>query len=123
MTTRIATLDDLNAVRDAALKDLAVRLGQGKTSVTVHLGSCGLAAGARDVMAGLAAEMESQGVQDVILRQAGCAGLCAQEPMVTVRDASGAEIRYGKLDQAKAREIVREHVASGRPVTKYMIRA
>jgi NADP-reducing hydrogenase subunit HndB len=87
------------------------------------MGTCGIAAGARGVIAAFMREMAASGVDDVTLRQAGCAGLCEQEPMITVRDASDTPYRYGLLDDAKVKTIVTEHLVGGKPVDALLIRS
>jgi (2Fe-2S) ferredoxin len=115
-------MNDLNALRDKARADLDLRSGAKEIGITVHMGTCGIAAGARDVVTQLVSELERMRVANVTLRQSGCAGLCDQEPMMTLTDKSGAIFRYGKLDTRKIGEIVQEHVLGGRPVTEYLIK-
>jgi len=122
MGKKIRSLEDLNAIRAGARADLDLRVGAKEVEVTVHMGTCGIAAGARDVLLALASELSGAGASNVLLKQAGCAGLCDREPMITVRDKSGAEYRYGKLDASKAREIVREHILGGKPVASLLIK-
>ena len=123
MTTKITNPQDLNAMRDRARGDIELRTGGQEVRMTVHMGTCGIAAGARDVLAALAAELGGAGARQVSLRQSGCAGLCEQEPMLTLVDAQGRQFRYGKLDAARVREIVRQHVMAGSPVVEFLIRA
>ena len=123
MTTKITNPQDLNAMRDRARGEIELRTGGKEVRMTVHMGTCGIAAGARDVRSALAAELGSAGARQVSLRQSGCAGLCEQEPMLTLVDAQGRQFRYGKLDAARVREIVRQHVVAGSPVVEFLIRA
>jgi NADP-reducing hydrogenase subunit HndB len=121
MGKRIASPEELKRLRDRFAAETALRAGPKDVQVTVHLGTCGIAAGARDVLLALAEELSQAGGEHVTLRQAGCAGLCEQEPMVTVTDRAGTPFRYGRLDRARVHEIVQEHVLAGRPVTAYLI--
>ncbi len=123
MAKRIASPEDLKSLRDHVQAELDLRAGPKAVVVTVHLGTCGIAAGARDVLMALADELGRAGAGDVTLRQAGCAGLCDQEPMITVKDRSGAEFRYGHLDRKKVREIVEGHLVGGQALTAYLIQA
>ena len=108
---------------DRAKASVELREGTKEIQVTVHMGTCGIAAGARGVIAAFMREMAASGVDDVTLRQAGCAGLCEQEPMITVRDASDTPYRYGLLDDAKVKTIVTEHLVGGKPVDALLIRS
>jgi len=118
---RIASLEDLKRVRDQARPAIEVRTGMKDIKITVHMGTCGIAAGAREVLTALASELEQAAVENVTLRQSGCLGLCSEEPMLTLADRSGREFRYGTLDASKVRRIVREHVIAGNPVVDCLI--
>lgn len=89
--------------------------------VTVHMGTCGIAAGAREVLMELADQLAKAGVESVMLTQSGCIGLCEQEPAMTVKDQAGKEYIYGKLDSRKVREIVRQHIIGGQPALEFII--
>lgn len=121
MDKKIKSPGDLQALRDRARAEIDVRSEKEGLEITVHMGTCGIAAGARDVLGQLAAALDEVGADDVVLRQAGCPGLCDQEPLITVTDTAGKEFRYGKLDRRKVHEIVREHVLGGKPVIDYIV--
>ena len=122
MTTRkIHSRQDLQELRDRLRNEIAVREGPQDFQITVHMSTCGIAAGARDVLTQLAAELEEAGIENVTLRHAGCLGLCDREPMMTVRDRNETEVRYGNLDRKRVHEIVQEHVIGGQPVDKYVV--
>ena len=120
---KITSPKDLKALQDKARSEIDLRVGQKDLRVTVHMGTCGIAAGARDVLAAFMDELGRNAVSTVSLQQTGCAGLCDQEPMVTVVDKNGSSFRYGRLDKRKVGEIVREHVLRGLPVNEYLIKA
>jgi NADP-reducing hydrogenase subunit HndB len=120
MTRKINSPADLKAVRDEALAAIDLRTGPKDLRITVHMGTCGIAAGARDVLAALMTELA--GTTNVSLQQTGCAGLCDREPIITLTDKTGAVFRYGRLDKQKVRQIVREHVLRGQPVAEYLIK-
>jgi NADP-reducing hydrogenase subunit HndB len=121
MATKIKSPKDLAALQKKALERIMLRSGAKKMQVTVHMGTCGIAAGARDVVLAMAEELTAAGLHDVMLRQSGCAGACSQEPMVTLSDRDGREFRYGRLDRYKARRIVKEHIVDGKPVAECLI--
>lgn len=122
MTQRITSPKDLKALQEKAKSDIDLRSGQKEIRITVHMGTCGIAAGARDILGALIAELRGPAAEKVTLTQTGCAGLCDQEPMLTLADKAGGSFRYGKLDKRKVGEIVREHVLRGQPVVEYMIK-
>jgi NADP-reducing hydrogenase subunit HndB len=110
------TIDDLKQMRDRTAGALALRAGVSRAKVTVHMGTCGIAAGARDVMAELLAEIERQGLTDVLVATSGCAGLCSREPMATVEVRAEAPVKYVSLTPEKMAQVVREHIVGGHAV-------
>ena len=123
MEKRIASPQDLRDLRDRAKAGIDLRTGPKDTQITVHMGTCGVAAGARDILAQLAAELSQAAISNVTLRQSGCLGLCDQEPMLTLTDKSNESFVYGRLDDKKVHEIVHEHVLGGNPVIDYIVKA
>ncbi len=107
------TIDDLKKLRADTAPGLALRAGTARARVTVHMGTCGIAAGAREVMAALLREIEAQGVTDVLVATSGCAGLCSREPMATVERRSESPVKYVNLTPEKMAAIVRQHVIGG----------
>jgi (2Fe-2S) ferredoxin len=121
MAERIKSPGDLKALAEKAKGEIDLRAGGKEIRITIHMGTCGIAAGARDVLSEFVAEIGKQQVNTVSLRQSGCAGLCDQEPMVTLTDKNGKDYRYGKLNKSKVREIVEGHVVGGNPVARYLV--
>jgi NADP-reducing hydrogenase subunit HndB len=118
---KIASPADLKALRDKAQASVDLRTRKGETHVVVHMGTCGIAAGARDVLTQVVAELSEASAPNVVVKQTGCLGLCDQEPMMTITDKGGKEFRYGKLDRHKVHEILQEHVLGGKPVIEHII--
>ena len=122
MSARITSPQDLARMREAARAGMELRGAPREKQVVVHMGTCGIAAGARDVLAELMAELERKAVADVTVRQSGCIGLCDQEPMLTYTDKAGRNFLYVKLTREKVREIVAAHFEKGTPVEKYIMK-
>ena len=76
--------EDLEKIQERMRASTSLREGAGRARVTVHLGTCGIAAGAREVLQAFLAALKDTGVKDVIVTTSGCAGLCRREPMATV---------------------------------------
>jgi NADP-reducing hydrogenase subunit HndB len=119
---KINSAEDLLKFRDRARAEIDLREGPKDILVTVHMGTCGIAAGARDVLSTIVEVLGSAGSTNAAVQQTGCVGLCEQEPMMTITDKSGAFFRYGSLDRAKTREIVLNHVLRGQVVNEYLIK-
>lgn len=115
------TLEELRKLREAKKKEAAQRDTEGKeTLVIVGMGTCGIAAGAKEVVDALLDELKKVGNENVIIRQAGCMGLCHVEPTVEVRSPGIPNTIYGRVDEDVARKIVRQHIVDGRLVNKHV---
>jgi NADP-reducing hydrogenase subunit HndB len=114
-------IEDLKKIKESVKGTVNLREGNYRVKITVHMGTCGIAAGARPVMSTLLKKIEEGGVQDVILTSSGCAGLCNHEPMLTVEVQGQAPVKYVNLDEAKTVRIFDEHVMQGNPVAEYAL--
>jgi len=123
MHKRLDSREALNALRAQVLRDVAPRKGNHTIRLTVHLGECGIAKGARDVFHHFADVLDQENRHDVALCRGACTGQCNHEPMATLIDASGKEFLYGNLDRSKVEEIVKGHLTTGTPISKYLITA
>lgn len=119
--TKKLRIQDLAKIRDKTRATLTIRDGQGRAKVTVHMGTCGIAAGARDVMDALLDEMQKNDVKDVIVTTSGCVGLCSREPMATVELKGQPPIKYVDLNPQKMRRILVAHILGGKPVAEYAL--
>lgn len=115
------TLDDLKKIKEKHKATFTLREGSYRAKITVHMGTCGIAAGARGIMTALMDEISEAGVEDVITTTSGCAGLCAREPMATVEILNKPPVKYGDLTDKKIKEIFKEHILGGNPVEKYAL--
>jgi NADP-reducing hydrogenase subunit HndB len=115
--------DDLDKIGDTIKRTMLLREGTGRAKVIVHMGTCGIAAGARTVMKALMDEIESREVKDVLLTISSCAGLCSREPMVTVELTGEPAVKYVDLTPEKAKRVFEEHVLGGKIVTEYALAA
>jgi len=115
------SLDDLKKVRERALEQMRVREGKYSAKVVVAMGTCGIAAGAREVMTAILDELEKRGISDVSVTQTGCKGLCEQEPTVDVIKTGQPTVTYGYVDADKARQIIAQHVVNGAVVSDWVV--
>ena len=113
--------EDLDKIIEQMRQQTLLREGAGRAKMTVHMGTCGIAAGAREIMIMLLDLLRRQGVQDVILTSSGCAGLCSREPMMTVELKDHAPVKYADLNEDKASRIFNEHVLGGKVVTEFAL--
>jgi NADP-reducing hydrogenase subunit HndB len=115
------TSNELEKLREKLQAERTVREGKARAQVTVHMGTCGISAGARKVMKALLKEIEKQQVQDVLVSTSGCAGMCSREPMATVQLPQQAPIKYCDLTEEKIVRVLNEHVLKGNVVTEYAL--
>lgn len=114
-------VEDLKKIKDKVQATTTMRDGTHRVKVTVHMGTCGIAAGARKIMETLLNLIEKREITDVILTSSGCAGLCSHEPMATIEIRGETPIKYVKLDEEKIAEIFQEHVLNGKPIIEYAL--
>ena len=112
---KITSLDDLRKIRENS-KDLSSARSGGGTTVIVGMGTCGIAAGAREVMSAILDELSARKMQNVHVEQTGCIGMCEKEVLVDVLRPGEDRITYGKVTPADAKRIVDEHVINGQIV-------
>lgn len=113
--------EDLEKISERMRRMTVLREGAGRAKVTVHMGTCGIAAGARKIMSALLALLEETDAKDIILTTSGCAGLCSREPMATVELKGEAPVKYVDLTEDKIKRIFSEHVIGGEIVSEYAI--
>ena len=107
------TLEALRKLRDENRVAMELRDNANKdVQVIVGMGTCGIAAGAKEVFTSLVDEMAARGLVNVLVRQTGCMGLCHAEPTVEVVVPDMPTIVYGHVDAATAKEIVERHVVN-----------
>lgn len=90
-----------------------------KTTVTVGLGSCGIAAGANKTYQKILALKEADN-DDFILRKTSCIGMCYREPLVEIVDETGTYL-YGDVTEDRAIEIIERHVNQHDPIRDYIV--
>ncbi|MBF0329222.1 MAG: (2Fe-2S) ferredoxin domain-containing protein [Nitrospirae bacterium] len=110
------TIDDLKKIKDNYKATMTVRDGGSRAKVTVHMGTCGITAGARKVMEALLDEISKNNITDTIVTTSGCAGFCSKEPMVTVELLGSSPVKYITMDEDKMRKVVKEHLLGGKIV-------
>lgn len=116
---KVRTIEELRRIREEAQKTIRVRLDTG-TKITVGLGTCGIAAGAREVMHAILDELEKRGIEAHVTT-VGCIGMCVREPLVDIEQAGGARITYGNVKPAMVPRLIEEHLINGRVVEEWVV--
>jgi len=113
------TISQLDEIRKREYE----RVNQGKDRkyprITVGMATCGIAAGAKSVMAAILEELKEQGINDVVVAQTECIGTCKLEPLVDVIMPGEEKVTYVKMTAAMARRMVREHIKDGKVIDEY----
>lgn len=92
-----------------------------KTRVVVGMATCGIASGARPVFGALKKAVEDKKMENIVVTQTGCIGLCQYEPIVEVTQNGREKVTYIKMTPEKMQEVVEEHLSKGNIVAKYTI--
>jgi len=116
---KLKTLEDLKKVRENAEKELKVRLETG-TRIIVGMGTCGIAAGARETMHAILEELKKREIEAHV-STVGCIGMCIKEPLVDIEQAGKPRITYGNVKPDMVPRIIEEHLIKGNVVEEWAI--
>lgn len=114
-------IEDLLKLKEQAHKRISIRDSELNCKIYVHMGTCGIAAGAREIMKAVLEEIEKSGRTDVAAISTSCAGLCSHEPMITVEMKGEPPVKYIDLTPQKVKKIFQEHVLGGKIVKEYAL--
>ena len=119
------SLAELEAIRNRMRESVNIRNENNVDSIRIVVGmaTCGIAAGARPVLAAFVDEVNKRGLKNVMVTQTGCIGLCRLEPIVEIYVPGQEKVTYVKMSDEKARRVVAEHVVNNQVVTEYTIGA
>ncbi len=107
------TIDDLKKIKERVEKEDQFRAGTKRIKLTVHMGTCGIASGAKEILDTFMNEITENNVNDVLVTTSGCIGICSREPLATVEEQGKEPIIYEFLTPNKARQIFKRHVING----------
>lgn len=107
------TVEDLNKIRESAIKERTLNNKDSNIKITVHLGTCGIASGAEIIRDAAEQEIKKRCFRKIIFAESGCVGFCALEPMITVESYKNEPVTYHSLDEDKVKKIFDLHVDKG----------
>ena len=116
---KLKSLDDLQTLRQQLQKDIKARTDTA-TTVTVGMGTCGIAAGAREVMHAILNELENRGI-DAHVTTVGCIGMCSKEPLVDIQQGDEARVTYGNISPEMVPKLIEEHLVNGNVVDEWVV--
>ena len=116
------SLAELQAIKERMKNRIVLREGTGDVRVVVGMATCGIAAGARPVLAAFVEEVNNAGLNDkVTVSQTGCVGYCQLEPIVEIYEAGKDKVTYIHMTADKAKEVVEKHLKGGKIVAEYTV--
>jgi len=115
---KLKSLQDLEQLRQKAQEELAIRQTTG-TTITVGMGTCGIAAGARQTMRAILQELDARGI-DAHVATVGCIGMCSKEPLVDIDQAGKPRITYANVLPDMVPRLIEEHLIEGKVVEEWV---
>jgi len=88
--------------------------------IRIGLGSCGIAAGALQVLDTVQAEAARRSL-DIAIQQTGCIGMCHYEPLMDVIGDDGRVFTYGSVTPDVVKRIFEEHIVNDSPVVDHLV--
>jgi NADP-reducing hydrogenase subunit HndB len=116
---KLKSLEDLETLRERAQRELKTRL-ETSTTITVGMGTCGIAAGARETMHAILDELEKRQI-DAHVTTTGCIGMCVKEPLVDIEQAGKPRVTYGQVHPDMVPRLIEEHLINGRVVEEWAV--
>lgn len=117
------SIQDLERIRQEALERVNIRKDRNGTRIVVGMATCGISAGARPVLMAMVEEAKKRNLENVIVTQTGCIGVCRLEPIVEVYKEGEEKTTYVEMTAEKAKRVIAEHIVNGKVVTEYTIGA
>lgn len=116
------SIADLTKIREESLKNMQLREKNNGIRVVVGMGTCGISAGARQVLSAIVEELNKRGLNEIKVVQTGCIGMCRLEPMFDVY-IGNEKVTYVNMTPEKARQVVVEHFVNKHIINEYTIGA
>ena len=116
---KLKSLEDLEKLREQAQKEIKVRL-ETNTTITIGMGTCGIAAGARATMHAILEELEKREIEAHVTTT-GCIGMCVREPLVDIEQAGMPRVTYGNVHPDMIPRLIEEHLINGNVVEEWVV--
>ncbi len=116
------TLEELKAIKESVQECIGVRSADCKeTRIVVGMATCGIASGARPVLDAISAAVKDANLENVVVKQTGCIGLCQYEPIMEVFEPGKGKVTYIAMTAEKAAEVFEKHIVRGEVVEEYLL--
>ncbi len=117
------SIQELEKIRQAAIEKVNIRTDRKGTRIVVGMATCGITAGARPILMTLLEETQKRKLEDVLVTQTGCIGICRLEPIIEVYKEGEGKTTYVDMTPEKAQRVIVEHIVNGKIVNEYTIGA
>jgi len=112
-------LDELRKLRDQVQGELTSRVETG-TTIIIGMGTCGIAAGARETMRAVIEELHKRDIEAHV-KTVGCIGMCAREPLIDIEQAGQPRVTYGNITADRVSELIEQHLVNGQIVQDWVV--
>ncbi len=116
----MSNLVEIIGQRFRRLQESAAKPSYANIKITVHLATCGIVAGARDVMNALMEELALADRPEIEVKSGGCIGNCETHPNVTVEIDGTAPVIYQKMTADKMRQVFAQHILAGEVQSEFV---
>jgi len=116
---KLKSLEELQHLRERFQREIKART-QTSTTITLGMGTCGIAAGAREVMRAIFDELERRDI-DARVTTVGCIGMCSKEPLVDIQQSDEPRVTYGNVMPDRVPRIIEEHLIKGNVVEEWVV--
>jgi NADP-reducing hydrogenase subunit HndB len=116
---KLKSIAELQSLQQQLQKDIKRRT-QANATITIGMGTCGIAAGAREVMHAILNELQRRDI-DAHVTTVGCIGMCSREPLVDIQQGNEPRVTYGNVTPAMAPRLIEEHIVNGHVVEEWVV--
>ncbi len=119
---KVKSLEDLMKIKQEAIQGIKMRESGKKGKIVVAMGTCGIAAGAKDTLKAIVEFLAENKIDDISVVQSGCMGLCEVEPTIEVALEGQEPIIYGHVTPENAKRIITSHIMEGKVVSDLIVK-
>ncbi|WP_372588960.1 (2Fe-2S) ferredoxin domain-containing protein [Fervidobacterium pennivorans subsp. shakshaketiis] len=120
--SKVKSLEELMKIKEQALQNIKMRESGKRGKIVVAMGTCGIAAGAKDTLKAIVEYLNEMKIDDIAVVQSGCMGLCEVEPTIEVALEGQEPIVYGNVTPENAKRIIQSHILEGKVVSDLVVK-
>lgn len=116
---KVTDKENLAELRNSLKAKLEDKRSKG-ARVLIGMGTCGIAAGARDIMDAVQTELAAREIAaDVV--SVGCIGICQMEPLVDIEQGGKQRVTYANVTPEMVPRLIEEHFVNGNVVSDWAV--